>query len=102
MHINLPFANDEEFGRLHAAIRMVLPFLPALAASSPIVEGHVLPILDNQLEFSRKSAARIPSVGGAVIPEPVFTRDAYTRGILEPMYRDIAPMIRTAFCAASG
>ena len=28
-HINLPFANDEEFGRLHAALRIVLPLLPA-------------------------------------------------------------------------
>ena len=34
MHINLSFAGDEEFGRLHAAIRMVLPIIPALSASS--------------------------------------------------------------------
>jgi gamma-glutamyl:cysteine ligase YbdK (ATP-grasp superfamily) len=38
MHLNLPFANDAEFARLHAAVRLVLPILPALAASSPIVE----------------------------------------------------------------
>ena len=91
MHINLPFANDEEFGRLHAAIRMILPILPALAASSPIVAGHVLPILDNRLEFYRHNAARVPSVSGDVIPEPAFTRATYERDILEPMYRDIAP-----------
>jgi hypothetical protein len=34
-HINLPFSNDVEFGRLHAAIRGVLPLIPALAAASP-------------------------------------------------------------------
>src|SRR5689334_6581131 len=39
MHVNLPFANDEEFARLHAAIRAVLPLVPALAASSPIADG---------------------------------------------------------------
>ena len=39
MHINLPFANDEEFGRLHAAIRTLLPIMPALSASSPILDG---------------------------------------------------------------
>ncbi|MHC4769007.1 MAG: glutamate-cysteine ligase family protein, partial [Planctomycetota bacterium] len=33
-HLNLPFANDDEFGRLHAAVRAILPILPALAASS--------------------------------------------------------------------
>ncbi len=34
-HLNLPFGDDEEFGRLHASIRLLLPLLPALAASSP-------------------------------------------------------------------
>src|SRR6185436_8561391 len=34
MHINLPFSGDEELGRLHAAVRLLLPLLPALAASS--------------------------------------------------------------------
>ena len=29
-HLNLPFADDDEFGRLHAAIRAILPLLPAL------------------------------------------------------------------------
>ena len=40
MHLNLPFADDDEFGRLHAAIRALLPLLPALAASSPFADGH--------------------------------------------------------------
>ena len=39
MHVNLPFADDTQFARLHAAIRLVLPLLPALAASSPIADG---------------------------------------------------------------
>jgi glutamate---cysteine ligase / carboxylate-amine ligase len=39
MHINLPFKDDEEFGKLHAAVRLVLPIFAAIAASSPIVEG---------------------------------------------------------------
>src|SRR6478736_6440070 len=38
MHLNLPFANDHEFARLHAAVRLLLPILPALAASSAIAE----------------------------------------------------------------
>ena len=33
-HLNLPFADDGEFARLHAAIRLLLPILPALAASA--------------------------------------------------------------------
>ena len=41
MHINLPFADDAEFGRLHAAIRFLLPLLPGLTASSPVMDGAV-------------------------------------------------------------
>ncbi len=40
MHINLPFADDHEFALLHAAIRILLPIMPALAASSPIMDGQ--------------------------------------------------------------
>lgn len=92
VHVNLPFQGDEEFGRLHAAIRLVLPLLPAIAASSPIVEGRLTGALDNRLLFYRGNCARIPSVTGRVVPEPVFTRADYEAQILEPMYREIAPL----------
>jgi len=91
VHLNLPFADDEEFGRLHAAIRLVLPLLPALAAASPIVEGRPTGILDNRLAFYRENSAKVPSVTGHVIPEAVFTPDAYGREILARIYADLAP-----------
>src|SRR5210317_42164 len=90
-HLNLPFADDEEFGRLHAAVRLVLPLLPALAAASPLVNGHLTGLLDNRIEMYRVNQARIPSITGQVIPEAAFTIDAYQKTILEMLYRDIAP-----------
>jgi len=89
VHLNLPFGNDEEFGRLHAAIRLVLPLLPALAASSPFMDGRLTGYLDNRLEVYRLNQRLVPSVTGRVIPEPVFTRRAYEREILNRMYKDI-------------
>jgi gamma-glutamyl:cysteine ligase YbdK (ATP-grasp superfamily) len=91
VHLNLPFADDEEFGRLHAAIRLLLPILPALAASSPIVERRASGMQDTRLEVYRKNSQRIPSITGSVIPEPVFTRTDYERQIFQRMYADIAP-----------
>jgi hypothetical protein len=91
LHLNLPFADDEEFGRLHAAIRLVLPLMPALAASSPVVEGRATGILDNRLEFYRSNCARVPSVTGAVVPEPIFTRAGYESQILGRIYDDLGP-----------
>jgi gamma-glutamyl:cysteine ligase YbdK (ATP-grasp superfamily) len=90
MHINLPFADDEEFGRLHAAIRMVLPILPALAASSPLSDGVRRPDLDTRLEVYRHNAARVPSVSGLVIPERVFDRNSYETQLLQRIYDDLA------------
>ena len=50
MHINLPFYDDEEFEKLHAAIRVLLPLLPALAASSPIFEGKQTGFKDSRMQ----------------------------------------------------
>lgn len=89
-HINLPFANDEEFGRLHAAIRLVLPLLPALAASSPIVDGKLAADADARLRFYLQNSIKIPSITGGGIPEQVFTEADYRRDIFERTYRDIS------------
>ena len=91
MHINLPFADDAEFGRLHAAIRAVLPILPALAASTPFLDGRATGFADARVEVYAKNQMRIPSITGRVIPEPVRSRDEYQAVILEPMYRAIRP-----------
>jgi carboxylate-amine ligase len=91
IHLNLPFAGDEEFGRLHAAIRLLIPIMPAIAASSPVLEGRLTGLLDSRLEAYRTNAARIPSVTGAVIPEPLYTRRDYKEQILGRIYRDLAP-----------
>ena len=92
MHLNLPFANAAEFGRLHAAIRLVLPLLPALAASSPIQDGRPTGFLDNRLRAYRTNCQRVPSITGQVIPEPVFDPEDYQERILGRIYREIAPL----------
>jgi gamma-glutamyl:cysteine ligase YbdK (ATP-grasp superfamily) len=89
-HLNLPFNGDDEFGRLHAAIRLVLPVIPALAASSPFLDGRFTGYLDARLETYRHNQARIPSITGEVIPERIFSEAAY-RGLLDRIAADIAP-----------
>lgn len=90
-HLNLPFFGDEEFGRLHAAIRLVLPILPAIAASSPFIEARPTGLMDSRLEVYRGNARRVPSVSGRVIPEPVFTHEDYETKLLQKIYDEIAP-----------
>jgi len=91
MHINLPFANDEEFKFLHNAIRLLLPLLPALAASSPFLDGKASGMLDTRLDFYGKNQQKIPSIGGQVIPEFINSEAEYQEKILQPMYQAISP-----------
>lgn len=91
MHLNLPFHGDEEFCQLHAAVRLLLPLLPGLAASSPWIEGRFAGALDQRLHVYANNSRRIPAVTGRVIPEPVYSEQDYRAEILDPMYREIAP-----------
>lgn len=90
VHLNLPFAHDEEFARLHAAIRLILPLLPALAASSPLVEGHFTGWADNRLAYYRNNSRQLPTLCGRVIPEPVFSEADYRQTIYAPIAEELA------------
>lgn len=92
MHINLPFASDEQFFALHSAIRFLLPLLPALAASSPYQEGRRAAHLDERLWVYRNNAHRVPLVSGKVIPEAVTSRLDYEQRILGPVYKALEPV----------
>lgn len=94
MHINLPFADDRQFARLHAAVRLILPLLPALASSSPIAEGKPTGLLDFRLDAYRKICSITPTVSGLVVPDTVSSRAEYEASVLEPMYDEIAPLDR--------
>lgn len=93
-HLNLPFADDGEFARLHAAVRLLLPILPALAASSPIADGRADGHLDTRLVAYLVHQDRIPaSLGEATIPEAgVASQVEYRQRILAPMYRQASAL----------
>lgn len=90
-HLNLPFSGDEEFAKLHAAVRIILPLLPALAASSPIADTRRQDFLDFRMEKYRTNSIRIPSITGLIVPEPLFSKREYEEKIFRVMYDDIAP-----------
>lgn len=91
MHINLPFSNDAEFEKLHAAIRLLLPLIPGLCASSPIFEGKATGFKDSRMQVYKNNQKEIPEMTGKVIPERVFSRKEYTSQIFEPINKAIRP-----------
>lgn len=90
VHINLPYSNETEFEKLHAAIRLVLPFVSYLSASSPAFEEKVQAVPDNRLKFYELNQKKVPSITGQVIPEPLFTFEDYNKKLAE-IYKDISP-----------
>ncbi|MDN3594125.1 carboxylate-amine ligase [Zunongwangia endophytica] len=89
MHINLPFADDVEFEKLHAAIRILLPIIPAISASSPIFEGQLTGFMDSRMEVYKTNQKEIPEMAGKVIPECLYNKEEYHRGIFEPIKQAI-------------
>jgi hypothetical protein len=90
-HLNLPFFDDAEFVQLHAAIRLVLPLIPAIAASSPFMDGADNGILDNRLMVYQGHCHRFPQAMGPVVPEPVDSIAGYHATILGPLYEALKP-----------
>lgn len=90
-HLNLPFADDAEFEKLHAAIRVLLPIIPAISASTPILDGKVSGLQDTRLDVYRHNQDKIPAIAGKIVPEAVFSKQEYEEQILQKIYKDIAP-----------
>jgi gamma-glutamyl:cysteine ligase YbdK (ATP-grasp superfamily) len=90
-HLNLPFADPVEFSKLHAAVRLILPLLPALCASSPILGGKASGFLDTRLTYYKTNQASIPSITGQVIPEAIFSKAEYEELIFDKIKKDITP-----------
>ncbi|MBB5349284.1 hypothetical protein JWG42_12480 [Desulfoprunum benzoelyticum] len=93
-HLNLPFAGDDEFARLHTAIRLLLPLLPALSAASPIFDGEPTGWLDSRLDVYLHNQDRLPALTGRLIPEPVTSEAEYEARIFAPIMAAIAPFDR--------
>lgn len=91
MHINLPFAGNDEFFRLHSAIRLLLPFIPALSAASPFQDGRDTGYSDSRLVHYGKNCAKIPIVTGLIVPEPIRNQTEYEEKILAAIEQAVAP-----------
>ncbi len=85
MHINLSFCGDSEFRKLHQAIRLLLPLIPAIASSSPVMDGRKSDQLDGRLNVYRQNQIRIPEIAGKIIPEDVDGYEEYDKKIYTPI-----------------
>lgn len=89
-HLNIGFADEVEFAQLHAVIRFILPIIPGISASSPVLDGKITGVSDTRLQYYCQNQKKVPEIAGPIIPESAYTFDAYKKMILDPMYAAIA------------
>ena len=85
-HLSLPMGREVEAVAMYNAAALLIPYLPALAASSPMFEGELQPSADGRLAWILEHQARIPESQGEIVPEYVESLSDYKRRILNPMY----------------
>lgn len=106
-HVNLPLGTESEAVAMMNAATALVPYLPALSASSPMYGGVLQPAVDNRLAFIVEHQSRIRESCGDIVPEPITSLAGYRRDVLGPMYAavdrlDDAAVLRREFFNARG
>jgi gamma-glutamyl:cysteine ligase YbdK (ATP-grasp superfamily) len=90
--LNLPYRNESEAVRLHSALTNILPYLPAIAASSPIYESRKGAYIDNRLHFYLANQLEVPSITGSLIPEYVNSLEEYEKITVRQYSEELAKL----------
>jgi gamma-glutamyl:cysteine ligase YbdK (ATP-grasp superfamily) len=88
--LNLPYSDERSGVSLHNLIANVIPYLPAITASSPVYEGRFGECVDNRLRFYKENQQEVPSVTGEVIPEYAFSFGKYKEQVIDKYSHDLA------------
>ncbi|OPY36591.1 MAG: Carboxylate-amine ligase YbdK [Methanoregulaceae archaeon PtaU1.Bin059] len=88
LQVNFEYPDESRLVSLHNRIRCLLPFLIAVSAASPFVEGKAPGPVDNRLLFYRENQARIPAICNGIVPDPISTVADY-RDRLSGMYAEL-------------
>ena len=75
--LNLSYGNEKEAIQLHNALANLLPYVPAISASSPVYESKISEYIDSRLHFYRINQKEIPSITGNIIPEYINSFKEY-------------------------
>lgn len=88
--LNLPYSTEDEAILLYNALINLCTYLPALSASSPICEGHLIPYVDFRLYHYKIKSLEVPSVAGDVVPEHIFSFNQFRNQVSDVYLRDLA------------
>lgn len=97
LQVNLEYTNEERLVSLHNRTRCLIPYLVAVSAASPFVEGKAPGPVDNRLLFYRENQARIPAICNGIVPDPISSVADY-RERLSGVYAELRSLGAGILC----
>jgi gamma-glutamyl:cysteine ligase YbdK (ATP-grasp superfamily) len=87
LQINVPY-QKEEVVPIFNRLRSMLPYLVAISASSPFVEGRLASHMDSRLLYYRENQRCIPQICNDILPERLRSLEEYVQ-INREIYREL-------------
>ncbi len=97
LQINLSYRDNNHLVELYNRVRSLLPYLIAVTAASPFVEGQSTGLMDNRLHYYRENQARIPEICQGIVPERLYSLQDYL-GSLERIYGELRRLDGDVLC----
>ncbi|MCS7144701.1 MAG: glutamate-cysteine ligase family protein [Archaeoglobaceae archaeon] len=94
--LNISFSNEKEGIEMHSKLRILLPYLTAIASASPFCEGKRA-FVDTRVHFYRLNQKEIPLICNNVIPENVGSLKEY-KEILKKIYAELVKRDAYVLC----
>jgi glutamate---cysteine ligase / carboxylate-amine ligase len=88
LQVNLSYSGEKNLVTHYNHLRSLLPYLIAVTAASPIVEGYSTRTADNRLLFYRENQKEIPLICNRIIPEKIGSIQDY-RDEQEEIFREL-------------
>jgi hypothetical protein len=79
LQVNLSYTGEKDLVAHYNRLRSLLPYLIAVTAASPIVEGKSTGTADNRLLYYRENQKEIPLICNHIVPETIASVQDYRR-----------------------
>lgn len=97
LQANIEYRSEHEMVELFNRARTLIPYLVAICASSPFVEGAVGDAKDCRLLYYRRNQEKIPIICNGIVPERLKTAADYRR-YQEETYRELRSLGGDCLC----
>ena len=88
LQINVHYEGEGGMVSMFNRMRSLIPFLVAVTASSPMVEGRLTGAMDNRLIHYRQNQRRVPLICNNIMPERLSCRRQHDE-VIESIYRGL-------------